>query len=96
LPPASLSANVIVPDNTASLNVAETLPPNQANVAPEAGFDAAMVGGVVSGTPVVKDHVNGLIVCPEESCAPLIVAVYVVVGASAADGVSDAVKVAES
>ena len=83
----------LAPVCTASLNVAFTLLVTATLAAPVPGVVVVIVGRVVSGTAVVNDQLVLAIVFPAVSLAPLTVAVYVVLPASAADGVKVAVRV---
>ena len=75
LPEELLSAKPMVPDCTASLNVAVTGDATPIPVAPDAGVKLVTDGA----GPVVNDQVNALaITCPPASVTPLIVAVYFV------------------
>ena len=80
---------------TASENVAVGATDVATPVAPAAGVDTVTVGGVVStggAAAVVNDHVTGAAIGCRPCPAPrLIVAVYVVDVANAADGVNVAV-----
>ena len=59
----------------ASLNVAVAVVVTATPVAFGAGVWAVTAGGVVSGTPVVNDHVTGVIALPARSSALVSVAV---------------------
>src|SRR5690348_1570882 len=80
-----------MPSSTAPVSGSDGVP----GVAVPGQIEQGQVGGG-GAAAVVNDHDTGAMTLPLRSAAPLAVAVYAVLGASAADGVNVAVRLAAS